>query len=440
MKLLLLSYYWPPAGGIAVQRWLQTTHYLAELGWEITVCTSANPDYPQIDEKLIQEVHSNIKVIKINAFEPRKELSKLQSLLGKKEKSNLDNSINSPDKEQSFLQKSIVWIRSNFFIPDARIAWSKAIEKELSVKLKNDLPDIIISTGPPHSTHLAGMKLSKKFNLPWVADFRDPWMEIEYFEHLRLSENSRKKHQTLESQVLTNADLVTTVSPSWAKLFESKGAKKTAVIFNGFDERSFDENKEVKKTEKFIIAHLGTMGMDRNVPSFYGALEDLLIENKEIKQHTELHFAGNTDKNIIDTILQKENLKSVFKNSGIISHHKAVEIMKSSELLLLIQNQSENNIKGRIPAKFFEYLASQKNILLIGDEQSDLAKIMQENKIGFVANFDDKEKIKTIIKTCFDKRNNPNQDIEKNIIHQFSRKTMTKKLSAIMLEMIEKAK
>jgi len=429
-KILLITYYWPPAGGIAVQRWLKTTHYLRELGWEICVCTSANPDYPHIDFKLENQVHPDIKIIKIKGFEPRKELAKLQSLLGKKDKTNLDNSINSPEKNQSFIQKAIVWIRSNLFIPDARIAWSNNAAKKLPTILQNNLPDIVISTGPPHSTHLAAMKFVEKYNLPWVADFRDPWQEIEYFENLKLSKSSKEKHKQLEKAVLQKADLVLTVSPSWAKLFESKGAKKTAVIYNGFDERDFSDITQ-NHSKKFIISHLGTMGMDRFVVEFYNALKEFAKENDEFKQLLSIEFAGNTDKNIIDFIEKDEVLKSHFKNHGFISHAETVNLMQNSSLLLLIQNNSENNIKGRIPAKFFEYLAIQKPILLIGDTQSDLAKMMTEDKIGFIASFEDKESLKKALQTSFSERNQ-SQNISYNTLQKYTRASITKQLSDLL--------
>jgi glycosyltransferase involved in cell wall biosynthesis len=434
-KILLISYYWPPAGGIAVQRWLKTTYYLKEIGWDISVCTSENPDYPHIDLNLEKQTHSEIKVIKIKGFEPRKELAKLQSLFGKKDKTNLDNSINSPDKNQSFFQKMIVWIRSNIFIPDARISWSKNVAKTLSSKLKNDLPDIIISTGPPHSTHLAAMELAQKFNIPWVADFRDPWQEIEYFENLKLTKSSREKHHKLEKAVLQNADLVITVSPSWAKLFESKGAKKTAVIFNGFDEKDFSKITH-QSHEKFIISHIGTMGMDRFVIQFYDALKEFLKENKEFKDLISIEFAGNTDKSIIEFLENDEVLKHNFKNHGFISHEESIHLMQNSSLLLLIQNNSENNIKGRIPAKFFEYLAIQKPILLIGDTNSDLAQMMKDDNIGYVTSFEDKTNIQKALQDSFLERKHQ-KEISNNILQKYTRVGITRQLSDLLNQILK---
>lgn len=430
-QILLLSYYWPPAGGIAVQRWLQMSHHLAEMGWQITVVTSANPDYPQMDLNLKNNIHPTIKTIKIQGFEPRNFLAKLSSLFKKNEKVNLDNTLNQDDKNKGLVQKLILWIRSNYFIPDARIGWARKVAKKFP-ELNITPPDIIISTGPPHSTHIAARSLAVHFNIPWVADFRDPWMEIEYFERLNLTERSRKRHGHLELEVLSSADLVTTVSPSWARLFQSKGARRTAVIFNGYDAEDFQREKKLTGGNKrtFTISHLGTLGDDRLVPAFFKACQAAIIDKKiaDLK----IVFAGNTTekvRNLADTY----DLSKALRDEGFLTHDEAVDLMFDASLLLLIQNKVEKNIKGRIPAKVFEYMATGNPILMIGDTQSDLANLLSEYPFAFIAEFEDQDQMYDAIVQAYEINPAPN---EIKIPAKFTRKNCTEQLNRLLIDLI----
>lgn len=429
--ILLLSYYWPPAGGIAVQRWLQMSHHLAEMGWQITVVTSANPDYPQLDPNLINRIHPSIKSVKIKGFEPRNFLAKLSTIFQKNKQVNLDNALNQNSKKQGLIQKFILWIRSNFFIPDARIGWSKRVSKEIP-KLQIKPPDLIISTGPPHSTHIAAKSLATFFSIPWVADFRDPWMEIEYFGHLNLTRRSLKRHRSLEFDTLSSADLVTTVSPSWATLFQSKGARRTEVILNGYDSEDFQRRGKHPDpgNDHFTISHLGTLGEDRLVPAFFKACQTILLDKK--LSDLRLVFAGNTTEKIRDLALD-HNLSNEFNDVGFLTHAKAVDLMFESSMLLLIQNQVEKNIKGRIPAKVFEYMATRNPILMIGDIQSDLAKILLEYPNAFIADFEDQDQIYHAIVQSYQQRTPAH---EFKIPAKFTRKHCAEQVNNLLKELI----
>jgi len=429
-QIILLTYYWPPAGGIAVQRWLQMSHYLAELGWKITVVTSANPDYPQLDPNLNSKVHPSIQIIRVKGFEPRNFLARFSNFFTKNKKVNLDNSLNQAEKNKGLLQKIILWVRSNWFIPDARIGWANKIAGAIP---ENQLQTthLIISTGPPHSTHLAAQQLAARYNLPWVADFRDPWMEIEYFEHLNLSRRSLRRHQSLEAEVLSSADLVTTVSPSWASLFQSKGARRTAVIYNGYDEADFLQiDSEPKRSQDdFIISHLGTLGEDRLVPALFKAC-NAIVSNQKIPNFR-LVFAGNTTAQV-HPIATKYNLSKKVTDMGFISHEKAIELMHESALLLLIQNKVEKNIKGRIPAKVFEYMATQKPILMIGDIRSDLADLLSDYLLASIADFEDEDRIYRAILHAYQHKSHPTPP---SAVETYARRNCTLQLHDLLMEL-----
>ena len=191
MKVLVISYYWPPAGGPGVQRWLKFCTYLPEFGIEPIVYIPENPNYPILDEGLLAELPSDIKIIKRPIWEPYF----LGSLFGKKSTKTLSRGI--IDQKPSLLKRMMLFLRGNLFIPDARKAWVKPSVKYLQKYLEQNPVDVIITTGPPHSLHLIGMKLKSLTATPWLADFRDPWTTIGYHKQLRLLARSAKKHKRL---------------------------------------------------------------------------------------------------------------------------------------------------------------------------------------------------------------------------------------------------
>ena len=148
------------------------------------------------------------------------------------------------------------WIRGNFFIPDPKVYWVKPSIKYLSKKIQEEEITHIDSTGPPHYRHLIALGLKKRLlNLKWIADFRDPWSELDLLEDFKLSQKSRKKYQELEREVLESADTTLTVSETWAESFKRLGSSNVQLITIGFDEEVFVE--EEKKNDNFVIGHFG---------------------------------------------------------------------------------------------------------------------------------------------------------------------------------------
>ena len=196
-KILVIAYYWPPAGGPGVQRWLKFVKYLPDFGIEPIVYVPENPSYPLMDEKLIDEVPSSIKILK----QPIKEPYGWASLLSKKKTKTISSGI-IKEKDPSIIEKVLLWIRGNLFIPDARKFWVKPSISFLAKVIADEGIETIVTTGPPHSLHLIGLGLKKKYNIQWIVDFRDPWTSIGYHKNLRLTESSKAKHKALEKGVL----------------------------------------------------------------------------------------------------------------------------------------------------------------------------------------------------------------------------------------------
>lgn len=428
-KILIISYYWPPAGGPGVQRWLKFAKYLPEFNWKPTIYTPDNPSYPLIDESLKKEVPKDLEIIKTKIWEPYQLAEKLNKSNKKYKAGQFDVGEN-----QSWKSKLSIWVRGNFFIPDARVFWVKPSIKFLKKYLKENHFDAFVTTGPPHSLHLIGLGLKKEFpNLKWIADFRDPWTEISYYKHLKLTQSSDKKHRELEEKVFKTADITLATSYTDAENFRKKGANSVCIT-NGFDEdvesMSREGVKSSESTNSFTLSYIGVLEQLRNPETLWKVLNDLKIENQDFRQNFKLKFVGRIDDKILQRI-ENSNLKNSVKNLGYLSHDKALEEMQNSDMLL-ITNFPQESSKGIIPGKIFEYLATGKQILSFGPKDADVAKILEKTNAGKHFPYDDEENLKQFILEKFNLWKDGQLTTNSSDIQEFSRRNLTQNLIEIL--------
>lgn len=424
-KILIISYYWPPSGGPGVQRWLKFVKYLPDFGWEPTVFIPENPSYPIVDETLQKDVPKNLKMIKTKIWEPYQLAEKFGKDNEKFKAGQFDVGEN-----QSWKAKLSIFVRGNFFIPDARVFWVKPSVEFLEKYLKGNHYDVLVTTGPPHSLHLIGLGLKKKLpNLKWIADFRDPWTEISYYKHLKLTKFADKKHRNLEEQVFRNADVTLATSYTDAENFRKKGANSFCIT-NGFDLEVGNQKQEVEKSKKFILSYIGVLEQLRNPDILWETLNDLVQENADFKNDFQLKFVGRLDDKILQKI-ESSALKNNLTNLGYQTHDVALKHMQDSSVLLMTNFPQESS-KGIIPGKIFEYLATGKTILSFGPKDADVEKILNETKAGKHFGYDEKENLKKFILESYQnwKSGTLNQNAEN--IEQFSRKNLTQKLVDLM--------
>lgn len=428
-KILIITYYWPPAGGPGVQRWLKFAKYLPEFGWKPVIFTPENPSYPLLDESLMKDIPENIEIVKTKIWEPYQLAEKLNKSNKKFKAGQFD-----VGKNQSWKSKLSIWVRGNFFIPDARVFWVKPSVKFLEQYLKENKIDIVVTSGPPHSLHLIGLNLKSKFpDLKWIADFRDPWTEISYYKHLKLTKSSDKKHRQLESDVFKNADITLATSYTDAENFRKNGANAICIT-NGFDET--DSNQILKSSssqtlkQKFTLSYIGVLEQLRNPENLWKALDDLVKTNSDFAESFSLKFVGRIDDKILNSI-ENSGLKKHILNLGYISHDKAIIEMQNSDMLLITNFPNESS-KGIIPGKIFEYLATGKQIISFGPDHADVSKILNETHAGKHFGYQDSEAIKSFILEKFELWKNGNLLENSQNIEQFSRKNLTKKLVEIL--------
>lgn len=434
-RILIITYYWPPSGGPGVQRWLKFVKYLPEFGWKPTIFIPENPSYPIIDETLEKEVSKDLEIIKSKIWEPYQ----IAEFFGKDNKKFKAGQFD-VGENQSWKSKLSIWVRGNFFIPDARVFWVKPSVEFLKKYLKENHFDAFVTTGPPHSLHLIGLELKKEFpNLKWIADFRDPWTEISYYKHLKLTKSSDKKHRNLEAQVFKTADITLATSFTDAENFRKKGANSFCIT-NGFDEDASTplsittQNPQTLKRSnpqtKFTLSYIGVLEQLRNPEILWKVLGELIKENKNFKDDFELKFVGRIDDKILEKIENSE-LKTSVKNLGYLSHSAANAEMRNSDLLLITNFPNETS-KGIIPGKIFEYLQTGNHILSFGPKDGDVKKILDETNAGKHFAYEDSESLKSFILEKYQDWKNGNLSSQTKNIEQFSRKNLTKKLSEIL--------
>lgn len=422
-KLLIITYYWPPAGGPGVQRWLKFVKYLPDFNIQPIVYIPENPTYPILDEGLQSEVSDNAIILKNKIVEPYG----LASFFGKSKTKKISSGIIPNQRKQSFFERTLLWIRGNLFIPDARFLWVNPSVKYLKKYIQENNIDTIVTSGPPHSLHLIGLQLKKDLNVKWFADFRDPWTTIGYHKALKLSSSAEKKHKALEKEVLNSADTIIVTSKTTKTEFQALTSKPIEVITNGYDVEKIEKQT---LDEKFTLAHIGSFLSERNPRILWKVLNELIKENKDFKNDFCLKLIGATSQEVLDAISEFK-LNDYVQNLGYVSHQEAVMHQRKSQVLLLIEIDSEDT-KSIIPGKLFEYMVSERPILAIGPENSDFAEIITATNTGVFFTYDEKERLKELLLNYYQQYKTQSLKVNAVGLQQFSRKNLTQQLAKLI--------
>lgn len=434
-RVLIITYYWPPSGGSGVQRWVKFAKYLPKEGWQPVIYTPENPELTTVDKTLAEEIPPEAEIIKRHILEPygiyRKLMGKgsstdLKTLTAAGSDGGEVNPVNGGGK--SWKQRLSLFIRGNCFIPDPRVLWVKPSVRFLKDYLKGHPVDAIVTTGPPQSMHLIGLELSRATGLPWLADFRDPWTKMFYFKHLSLREKAEKKHHELEQEVLDGATRVIAVSPMVQKDFQEMTSTPVEIITNGFDEADFDRYFDLD--ENFNITHTGLFASDGNPETLWRVLAAKCDADKEFRRSLRIRLVGKTDKEIVDSI-EAAGLGQNLKNFGYQSHEIAVKEQRNASVLIL-PLRKEPEYEAVLPGKLFEYLASRRPILGIGQTEGAMAKVVRDTGSGIVFDWDEEKKLRAYIDLCWDEFKSDELNDNFSDISMYSRRKLTKRLAALL--------
>jgi len=425
-KALIISYYWPPSGGAGVQRWLKFVKYLRNWGWEPVVYTPVNPESPETDESLFQDIPDNLEIIRRPIWEP---YNLYKQFLGKGKQEKIQAAFLSEKKGNPILESLSVWIRGNFFIPDARKFWIRPSQKFLRSYLAKNPVDLIISTGPPHSMHLIASQVAEFTSLPWIADFRDPWTQIDFYKDLKLTRFADRKHHELELGVLSKASAVIAISNSMAKEFYNLYPRHFDIITNGYDEDDIPDEL-IQSDKKFSIVHIGTLVGTRNPDILWKAIKGIIEQHHDFRKDLMIKMVGKVDFSVTNSI-EYHGLTDYTEKIDYLPHREVVKLQRQSQVLLLLINNTPN-AKSILTGKFFEYLAAGRPILCIGPPDGDAAVILNETNSGLISDFSDLQKVKENILLYYDQYKKGKLTTTSHNIGKYSRKALTGNLVEIM--------
>ena len=428
-NVLVISYYWPPAGGPGALRVLNFCRFLPRFGWNPIVLTVKDGEYPYTDNSLTDNVPPGIHVYRTKSRNP---FAAYRRFTGKRNGAPIPVGMLA-DGEKRGREKIAAWIRAQFFIPDARIGWFLSSVAKVSRIIKNEKIDLVFTSSPPHSLQLFGLYIRKISMLPWIADLRDPWTGIRYYQNIKRAYLTRKGDEFLERAVLRSADHVVTIGRSLAAQFtdlkkSTPGKNSITVIPNGFDEAQF--GGPAKRTKKFRIAYTGNMSALQNPSELWRSLSDLANKNTDFKKNISLHFTGRIHTSILNS-LTEYGLGELTHTRGYVPHHESIEEIKNASLLLVIVPRVENN-RCIVTGKIFEYIGSGKPVLVIGPVDGEAAEIIGKVSNGAVCDYEDTEGCSLFIENIYSawkKKKLPESEPEERRL--YSRETLTAKLAEL---------
>lgn len=428
-RVLVITYYWPPTGGSGVQRWVKFAKYLPSEGWQPVIYTPSNPERQSVDETLLADIPPEAEIITRKITEP---YGLYRRLMGKGSTTDMKTLTSGGGK--SIKGRLSLWLRSNLFIPDPRVWWVNPSVGFLKKYLKEHPVDVIITTGPPQSMHLIGLRLHKETGLPWISDFRDPWTRMYWFKKMGLSARSERLHYQMEKEVLDSSSAVLTVTTMVRDLYKGLTSTRVEMITNGYDEEDFEG--PVEGDGHFNITHTGIFPGDGNPEVLWDVLQRKAASDPEFAEALRIRLVGKTDAGIYSS-LGSHGLSSKIIDLGYQPHNVAVREQRAASVLIL-PLRDDPDYRMILPGKLFEYVASCRPVLGIGQEDGAMAELVKETGAGTVCNWDNREAVSAFIDGCWEKYKAGTLDGTARGYERYSRRNLTKVLADLLNAVADK--
>lgn len=421
-KILIISYYWPPSGGVGVQRWMNFAIQLKKRGWDPMVLTPENPQFEIKDEKLVNLVE-DIPTDKIPIWEP---FDLFHKLTGNKERKNIQQGLVLEKSEKGFKDRLAVWVRGNLLVPDPRTFWLRSAAKRAIELVKEREIGTIITTGPPHSMHLIGRKVKRQVKVRWLADFRDPWSKWDVLKKLNTSTLVLDIHRKMERSVIKESDVTTTVSKRLAEAFGG-----IDVLHNGITIHNSSTTEPIES--HFTIGYFGMLNELRNPRQMWHMLDQMCRENQVFSNKLRIRIGGIVSESIKKEICELNQLKDKVEFLGYLPHEAMQDEYRKCNVLLLLLNKSDNS-EWILPVKFFEYLAADRMILGLGNRKSDLGDIMNDKDVGEILAYNEIGGIRGFLEEIFENDKYPDSNDAAILLKQFSHAHLVERLEDLILK------
>ena len=427
-KVLIISYYRPPAGGPGVQRVLKFAKYLPRFGWQPIVLTVEGGEYPAFDLSMEKEIPQSCKVYRVRAFEPGR---LYRQFVGLKKGDKIPVAVLT-EKKPGWKKRFANWVRLNLFLPDAKILWKYRAVQEGKRIIAREKPNVLFSSSPPPTVHLIAKALARHAGLKWVADFRDPWTNIYHYSELNKSQLAKKMDQHLEYSVLKNATKITFVNQGFFNYSEQSNMH---LLPNGFDPEDVDDHSENDSNDKFTIRYVGSLKPRQYVDSFFTVLKNLSLEKKFFRT-IRLEFIGNVYPEVRQAIADK-NISLEINFLGYLEHDKALKYVMHADLLLLVIGPSAIADK-LFSGKIFEYIMARKPILAYGPIHGAASVLLSSTHTGKMYDYKDYEGPENYIVEHYNRWQSKDaySDYDQKEIAKYDRKILTQKLVQIFEEII----
>ncbi len=438
-RVLIVAYYFPPSGGPGVQRVLKYVQYLHQFGWQPTVLTVNEGNFPARDESLLEEIPKDVSVIRTDIFEP---YDLYRRLTGKSSDTAIDvNTIRKEGSKLSASERLSEFIRATFFIPDARIGWyRKAVEAGMQAISEHHI-DAIVSSSPPYTCAMIARGLKRRSGLPWVAGFRDPWTG--FITTPRRWGIPARIDRMFEHAVFTEADEVEVAWPGIARDALGKYAdlpeEKFHVLPNGYDSADFPEIDPSERTDdRFTMTYTGSMYGRRNPDAFLRAVERLVSRGLVDPAKIRLRFIGRFGEEVKATF-DASPVRDAIEVSGYMPHSESVRQLFLSDALLLVVDECDES-EEVVPGKVYEYIGSRRPVLAVAPERGSIAELIAETGAGYVAHQSNIAGIAEAFQQLYRDHREGTNSLQPNeaAIRSYERRNVTGRLAGLLDRCVER--
>jgi glycosyltransferase involved in cell wall biosynthesis len=359
-RLLILCYFFPPLAGGGVHRVLGFTRHLPEAGWDCTVVCAGPDDYWVVDPSLVARVHPGTEVVRVSGGSALAAWLRLRR--GERGRR--------PGRWFGPLRALSDW----WLLPDSYIGWSRRAGRAGEEVARRGRFDAVLSSSPPDSVHVAALRVAGRTGLPWVVDFRDPWIGLSFRRPPTAWHLARQR--AIERSVLEGSRLVLAASETHAARLRAAlgpAAGRVEHLPNGYEPAALGGDGDAPADgTHFTMVFTGVLSLMPDVEVFLDAVHDVLARRPEARRRLRARLAGPFDQTYADRAVAL-GLTGIVDFAGPLAHAEARALQRRADLLLAWQPRG---FPTMVPGKLYEYFEAARPVLAIVEEGTESAALV----------------------------------------------------------------